>query len=230
MKFPLAVSAVAVTFAAAAAPARAEVQAWQVIQMIGRVEEQGSSPSAWLDLQLRRRGDTTQYIVRPALGWAFTKDLYVHAGYAYIPTDLDDGDHTTEQRIWQQVLYNGTVDPQLKYQLRGRTEQRFGPNPGVGVRARALGRIQWQASRRAPVHLLFWDEVFFGLNETTDFKLQGFDQNRAFAGIGIDTKLRGTRFEAGYMYLLSQGGDRSDHVIAVFLSVNTWLRSPPKAK
>ncbi|MBX3161125.1 MAG: DUF2490 domain-containing protein [Deltaproteobacteria bacterium] len=230
MKFALAVSAAAVTFAVTAAPARAEIQAWQVIQMLGRVEEHGSSPSAWLDLQLRRRGDSTQYLVRPALGWAITQDLFVHAGYAYIPTDLDDGATATEQRIWQQVIYNGTIDPQLKYQLRGRAEQRFGPDAGVGVRLRALGRLQWQASQRAPVHLVVWDEVFFGVNETTNFKLQGFDQNRTFAGIAIDTKLRGMRFEAGYLYLLTQAGDRSDHVIAFFANVNTWLRSTPRPK
>jgi hypothetical protein len=215
---------------AAPSRVRAEVQAWEVIQVLGRLDKEGSSPAGWLDLQLRRRGGATQYIARPGLGWAFTPTLFVHAGYAWIPTDPDDATYTSEHRIWQQVLFNGKFSDDLKYQLRGRLEQRFGPNSGVGLRTRGLGRIQWQPSHCFAMQLVAWDELFIGVNETDDFKFQGFDQNRAFVGLGTDTPVRGLRFEAGYMHLLSQGGDRSDHVFVIFATANTWLRSPAATK
>jgi hypothetical protein len=204
--------------------AHAEIQAWQVITLMTRLDEKASGPAGWLDLQLRRRGGSTQYLARPALGWALSPTLFLHAGYAWIPTDPDDGTFTSEHRIWQQALFNGIATPTLKYQLRARVEQRFGPSSGVGHRIRALGRLQWQPSRRVPLQLIAWDEVFVGVNETTDFALQGFDQNRAFAGIGVETPVTGLRVEAGYLNLLSQAGDRTDHVIGFFVIVNTWLR------
>ncbi len=89
---------------------------------------------------------------------------------------------------------------------------------------RGLGRLQWQPSARVPLQLIVWDELFIGVNETTDFKLQGFDQNRAFAGVGVDTSVKGLRVEAGYLHLLTQAGDRTDHVLGFFVTANTWVR------
>ena len=189
-----------------------------------RLDEKGSGPASWVDLQLRRRGGSTQYLVRPAIGWAFSPMLVLHAGYAWIPTDPDDATFTSEHRIWQQLLFNGIATPSLKYQVRARVEQRFGPSSGIGHRIRGLGRLQWQPSNRIKLQLVAWDELFIGVNETTDFKLQGFDQNRAFVGIGADTSIQGLRVEAGYLNLLTQAGDRNDHVIGFFVLANTWLR------
>lgn len=222
-------SSIAVVFAtltSAAAPAHAEVQAWEVITLMARLDEAGG-PAGWVDLQLRRRGDSTQYLARPALGWAFSPTLFAHVGYAWIPTDPDDAPFTSEHRSWQQVLFNGTATPALKYQLRGRVEQRFGPSAGVGHRIRGLGRVQWQPSTRVPLQLIAWDELFIGVNETTDFALQGFDQNRAFVGVGVETHVKGLRVEAGYLHLLTQAGDRTDHVLGFFVTANTWVRCPP---
>jgi hypothetical protein len=210
-------------------PARAEVQAWEAITLMGRLDKEGSGPAGWLSLDLRRRGNSTQYLVRPALGWAFSSKLVVHGGYGWIPTDPDDGAYTSEHRIWEQVIYNGAVNPDLKYQGRARLEQRFGPNSGVGHRLRMLGRIQWQFSHRTPLQLVAWDELFVGFNQTDDFKLKGFDQNRAFAGIGAETSVKGMRVDAGYMLLVSQGGDKTDHIVGFFVLLNTWLRAPKPA-
>ncbi|MDB4962933.1 MAG: hypothetical protein JWP01_2932 [Myxococcales bacterium] len=211
---------------AAVAPAHAEIQAWDVITLMARLDESGG-PAGWVDLQLRRRGGSTQYLARPALGWAFSPTLFAHVGYAWIPTAPDDGTYSSEHRVWQQALFNGTARPDLKYQVRARVEQRFGPGSGVGLRLRGLGRVQWQPSDRVPLQLVVWDELFVGLNETTDFALQGFDQNRAFAGVGVDTAIKGLRVEAGYLHLLTQAGDRTDHVLGFFVTANTWLRAAP---
>jgi hypothetical protein len=218
------VRALVVALLTVATPAaHAEVQAWEVITLMTRLDETGG-PAGWVDLQLRRRGGSTQYLARPAVGWAFSPSLFAHVGYAWIATDPDDATVTSEHRIWQQGLYNGTATPALKYQLRARVEQRFGPSSGVGHRVRGLGRVQWQPSARVPLQLIVWDELFIGVNETTDFTLQGFDQNRAFAGIGADTSVKGLRVEAGYLHLLTQAGDRTDHVLGFFVTANTWVR------
>jgi hypothetical protein len=49
----------------------------------------------------------------------------------------------------------------------------------------------------APWQLIVWDEFFFHLNETAFTTEPGFDQNRAFAGVGYDTKQ--FRVEVGYI-------------------------------
>lgn len=162
-----------------------------------------------------------------SLGWAFSPTLFAHVGYAWIATDPDDASVTSEHRVWQQLLFNGAATPTLKYQLRARVEQRFGPSADVGHRIRGLGRLQWQLSSRVPLQLIAWNELFIGLNETTDFKLQGFDQNRAFAGVGVDTQVNGLRVEAGYLHLLTQAGDRTDHALGFFVTANTFVRCPP---
>lgn len=200
------------------APAHAEPQVWTATFVQARLEpERGAT--AWLDLHARRRGGSTLYILRPALGWTFGP-LAVYAGYASIPIDADEGAGTHEQRTWQQAIYTHALGAAVKLQGRARLEQRFGAGDEVGNRLRVFGRAQWAPDPAIALQLVAWDELFVQLDDTDWGPVAGFDQNRAFAGLGVDAGLRGVRFELGYTNVALRG-DRMDHVVAanVFVTI-----------
>jgi hypothetical protein len=64
-------------------------------------------------------------------------------------------------------------------------------------RFRQQVRLAVNFKKDAPWQLIVWDEFFFHLNETAFTTERGFDQNRAFVGLGYDTKP--VRVEVGYI-------------------------------
>ncbi len=198
-----------------------EVQVWESLTVMGRTgPERGLA--AWADVHARRRNNGTLFIVRPAIGYAFSPSLIVHVGYAVLPVVVQDGPNTREQRIWQQVLWNREVNPQLRLQVRGRLEQRIGAGDDLGHRLRILLRAQWQPKASFAGQFVVTNETFVQLNDTDWGPTSGFDQNRAFFGIGADTRIRGVRVEAGYLNVAFRDDNRIDHVAAVNLIANLF--------
>ncbi|MDX2088750.1 MAG: DUF2490 domain-containing protein [Kofleriaceae bacterium] len=204
-----------------AGSATAENQVWVSYVGQARIGEQ-SGPSLWLDLHERRRSDSTLFIVRPGIGYAFSPNLFMHVGFAWVPLDADDPAAATvnELRLWQQVIGNRTFNDAFKGQLRARFEERWGPGEEFGYRLRLLARGQLQPSQVFPLQLVVVNEVFVGFNDTDWAAKQGFDQNRLFVGLGVDTKIKGVRVEAGYMSVYLNGVDRFDSVAAINLTSN----------
>jgi hypothetical protein len=67
--------------------------------------------------------------------------------------------------------------------------------------------------------LVALDEIFFNLNATRWGVADGFDQNRAFAGLGLAMNSH-TRAEVGYLnqFIAREGArDRMHHVISLNL-------------
>jgi len=193
--------------------AAAESQVWTSLTAQARLGEK-AGPTLWLDLHDRRRSDSTLFIVRPALGYTFSPAFSAFVGYAYVPTEVDDGADTHEQRTWQQVIWNHTFAQPIKVQGRARFEQRFGPGDDLGYRLRLLARAQVAPLSDLPLQLVVTDELFLGLNDTDWAATSGFDQNRLFVGLGVDTKLEGLRVELGYMSVSLGAQDRFDDILA----------------
>lgn len=181
----------------------------------------------WLDLHARWRDgadelDTT--ILRPALGYALTPAVTVHAGYALVTTHPPGpAGAATEHRPWQQLTWTLPVTA-VALTSRTRLEQRFPEGSGeAGHRLRQFVR----ATRRAPDsgagYLTAYDEVFVELNDTGWGQRAGIRQNRAFAGLGwfIDRERR-TAVEVGYLnqWVDRPGPDRVSHVLSVNLFIN----------
>lgn len=205
-------------------PAAAESQIWTAYTAQVRLGEK-SGPAFWLDLQDRRRSDSTLYIVRPAVGYAFSPSLLAHFGFAWVPTDYDDPAMSTvnEYRLWQQVIGNHVVSDLFKTQARVRFEQRFGPGDDIGYRLRLLARGQYQPISDFALQLVVHDELFIGFNDTDWSAKKGFDQNRLFVGVGTDTKLKGVRVEVGYMNVYLNAVDRFDNIVAINLFSNNFF-------
>lgn len=195
--------------------AAADNQVWTAAFIQARPGPTGVT--GWLDLHGRRRADGLLGIVRPGLGYTFSKEIAVYVGYGWVPLAADEADTRAEHRTWQQAIYTRDLTPAVKAQARFRLEQRFGPAEGddMGHRIRLFGRAQWSSSRL--FQLVVWDELFLGLNDTM-VGPSGLDQNRLFVGVGADTLVSGVRVEVGYMNIvLWRDETQTDHAIAANL-------------
>jgi len=183
-----------------------------------------ASPWRWyLELQGRYRdgiSDSDQFILRPAVGFDLTGRSSLWAGYGYIGTYPAGGDTVDENRAWQQYLWNGPALGGIA-QWRSRLEQRaIEGNDGTAWRARQFWRLTKPVAARAGLAVVVWDEIFVHLNDTLRTS-GGFDQNRLFAGVGLNAGRQG-RFEVGYLNQAIEGGsgvDRRHHAVLAFLNL-----------
>jgi hypothetical protein len=179
---------------------RTETQYWTAAFLTARIT--GETPaepgmSGWFDVHGRFGEDRSVAIVRPGLGYRFSGFVSGWVGYAWVPTWVDEAPTIHEHRIWQQAILQGT-EGILRYQIRPRVEQRLREGQDdVGLRFRLFVRANFRLMDQVPLDVATWDELFFGLNETTWGQVGGFDQNRVF--LGLSYTFGAIRTEAGYL-------------------------------
>lgn len=183
----------------------------------------------WSDVHLRANEsfEPNTVIVRPGFSWRATPTLFLTAGYGWTPalTRTDgakswgDLELVDEHRIWQQLLWMPS-EPRtgVAAQVRGRLEQRFRPgDPEVGSRLRLLWRGQAPISPDRAWIFVVWNELFVALQDTDWGQRRGFDQNRAFVGVGYQIPATPVRLELGYTnrWTVRKGPDSVDHILAL---------------
>ena len=192
------------------AETRTETQYWTAAFLTARLTgEKAADPgvSAWFDLHGRFGEDRTTLLVRPGLGYRFSGLVSAWAGYAWVPTWIDDAPAIQEHRVWEQGIVQGT-EGILRYQIRPRFEQRFRQGQDdVGLRFRLFLRSNLRVTGELPLDVAIWDEAFFGLNETAWGQVSGFDQNRIFVGPAYT--FGPARVEAGYLNVVVRRLDGS---------------------
>jgi hypothetical protein len=178
----------------------------------------------WFDGQIRLFDDNDgfgQSLVRPGVGYKLTDKLTLWAGYAWICTEPNPSPATDEQRLWQQFTWTHKFDP-TTLDVRSRFEQRFldtGDDTGL--------RFRQQFALRRPMGFapnftwVAWDEFFFHLNDTDWGANAGFDQNRAFLGVGWKpSPEHAWRIETGYLNQFIDRSGGADNVSNHLMSVN----------
>jgi hypothetical protein len=177
-------------------------QEWFSLPMTYDVGDAELRPQLWTDLHVRRRSDSTLFILRPALGLRFNRTVAAHLGYAWVPTFQDGATPDShEHRAFQQVVLNFPQLWWMSWQLRTRLEQRFSSlGDDVALRLRQLARVGFRFARGAPYLFVVWDELFVGFNAVDWGPRAGYDQNRLFVGPGVDVPGVGGRFELGYLW------------------------------
>ena len=204
---------------------------WTALFAQGELHAAGSDSDRlkwWFDGHLRFLDDANgfnQSIVRPGVGWELTGQSTVWAGYGWIRTSALRGLEFDEHRIWQQWTWSEGLGA-WKVAHRSRFEQRFlETGDDVGLRFRQLFRVQHNLPAWRRMKMVFWDELFYNLNDPDWGARSGFNQNRAFVGLGYQPSPNCRwRVEIGYLNQVIQlptVNDRNHHL----LSINVF-RSP----
>ncbi|MEM9701739.1 MAG: DUF2490 domain-containing protein [Planctomycetota bacterium] len=194
----------------------------------------------WFDGHYRLRDDTdgfNQSIIRPGIGRKVAEDQALWVGYAWINTDpiVRRGpelnlSNVNEHRYWQQWTWAPSAGD-YRFLHRSRFEQRtIEGSDDVALRWRELFRVQkiltagadgcdGVSGGRPEWSLIAWNEAFFNLNDADWGPNRGFDQNRAFLGIGYKPSADApVRTEIGYLNQsinLPTGENSLNHILSI---------------
>lgn len=156
----------------------------------------------WLEGQ-SRWDDNWQHwyqgLLRVGLGYSLSDRATAWIGYTYLPTQNVGKPSVQEQDLWPGFRYVLPTDFGT-FSFRTMLEFNFLPrNDGdVRVRPRQMIRFAHPLAKEPRLSLVVWDEFFVRVNSTRSGGEAGFDQNRAFGGVGW-TFSPNFRTELGYM-------------------------------
>lgn len=159
--------------------------------------------------------------VRPALGVALPHGFSIFAGYTYSSFWNARHQRGEEHTPFQQVLFVAPFSA-VEVATRLRWEERIRPGSDVAFRLRTLVAIEVPLGDRAPVRLVIWDEIFFGLNQPADWQPTVLDQDLFFAGFAW-TPDKHFRADAGYMGAVAPRSEATSlsHCLSISTLV-TW--------
>jgi hypothetical protein len=203
---------------------RTDIQSWSLVTAQVNLD----SDKKWLlyaEAQ-PRIGDNIsrleRLLLRPALGYNFTKSTTFYLGYAWTPTFMNsdyDEDFRNEQRIWQQVLYKHELLG-LSWQHRLRQEQRFIDDASsASNRTRYLLRGSYRIAEAYDAGLTGYNELFVTENSVERGPRAGFDRDRFFFGSYLVSGPG--RYEIGYLGEYGKRFGNSDRMInAIMVTAN----------
>lgn len=178
----------------------------------------GSSAFAVNDPFLTRGN---RLLLRLAARWLPHGDgtLQFHLGYGWTP---NLSPYRNENRLWQQALFQGDGDDWWWIQ-RYRFEERWIANTdGVSLRFRHFSRLHRYFTTDKNIGLSLWNEHFWVLNTVGGGPQSGFDQNRVFLGPHFVMSPT-TRFEVGYLNLITAQATSRDVLISHLLALNFFV-------
>ena len=201
-------------------------QVWGAVTSTGTLKPAGDQWRFWLEGQGRFGNDMStlsQGIIRPGVGYALNEHASIWLGYAYIFTDSPFARTSfDEDRIWQQFLWTQALGAGT-FTTRARLEQRFFDNVSdTGWRYRQLVKVSYPIKGIPNVSAVASDEVFINLNDVGRGPQAGFDQNRAFAGLGYAFS-KVVKTEVGYLNQFIDrpiNPNRVTHALAITLFLN----------
>jgi hypothetical protein len=206
MSMALAISGLLLSGQVIAAKDINDFQTWGTATAVGSLENVNPALKNfkyWAEFQGRFGDDTSRFsqaIIRPGIGYAINNTTSVWVGYALVPT-AEPFSKTTfnERRFWQQLLWNdkfsfGSVTS------RSRLEERLAPRLGddTAMRFRQMLKISVPLAAAPAYSIVASNEYFLNLNNNDWGPRKGFDQNRAFIGIGYNFN-KEIKSEIGYM-------------------------------
>ncbi len=163
----------------------------------------------WLETQSRFDGNWDHWyqgMLRTAVGYSLSDRATIWAGYTWLPTQ--NLNHTATGAPNGNAQYRGQQDvwPAFRYVLptefgsftfRTLWETNF-VDQQVRERPRQMIKFMHPFEFEKRLSFIAWDEAFYRVNTTSWGGKSGFDQNRAFAGLGW-TFNSNVRTELGYM-------------------------------
>jgi hypothetical protein len=157
----------------------------------------------WFDAQLRfvdLGSGASQYVLRPGVGYDISDNMSVWAGYGYFHSRTASGATVTEDRYWQQLVWNVARLSGGTLSMRARLEQRsISRGDDLGWVLRYMAKFVRPIGDAEDVEMFFSIEPFFDLVDTDWAGQSGFRAIRTAAGIGWKLSPKLT-IETGYMH------------------------------
>lgn len=154
----------------------------------------------WLEGQSRFDDNWNHWyqgMVRAAVGYSLSDRATIWAGYTWLPTQNVGKSYVSQQDVWPAFRYVLPTDIGT-FSFRTMFESNFLKGDDVRFRPRQMLRFMHPLEFEPRLSLITWDEFFIRANSTKFGGQAGFDQNRAFAGLGW-TFNSNFRAEAGYL-------------------------------
>jgi len=202
--------------------AEEDFQIWNHYSASGPLGERNSPYSLRFDVQQRFQdsGDRLSLLVFGGqIGYKLNARWSLSGGYMWVPIfgPARNRVRQDEHRLLQQINYASPLPHNFMFSMRARIEERFlEAGDDVSLRFRELLRLTAPLSEKAnSPYWILWNEVHYNLNSTEPGPQQGFNQNRAFAGLGIQP-VKSVKVELGYVnhYNHRPGNtDRINHVV-----------------
>ncbi|ESS71891.1 hypothetical protein MGMO_85c00160 [Methyloglobulus morosus KoM1] len=169
---------------------------------LGVIDPRLQKGRVWLEGQSRFDDNWDHWyqgMVRVAAGYSLSDRATIWAGYTWLPTQNVGKAYVAQQDVWPAFRYVLPTDIGT-FMFRTMVESNFlpGNNSEVRVRPRQMVRFMHPLEFEPRLSLIAWDEFFVRVNSTPTGGQAGFDQNRAFAGLGW-TFNKSFRAEAGYL-------------------------------
>ncbi|MDQ3267806.1 MAG: DUF2490 domain-containing protein [Pseudomonadota bacterium] len=177
----------------------------------------------WAEFQGRFGDDTSRFsqaIIRPGIGYVLNNTTTAWLGYALVPTAAPFSKVTfNERRVWQQLLWTDKFSfgtPMSRSRLEERLVPRLGDD--TALRFRQLLRISVPLVAAPSYSVVASNEYFLNLNNADWGPRRGFDQNRAFIGMGYNLSSK-IKTEIGYMNQYINRPltpiNRNDHILSI---------------
>jgi hypothetical protein len=149
--------------------------------------------------------DAFQILTRTGVGRRINDRLTLWGGYAWIAKPPGPGVQH-EHRLWQQASVTLPTAARWTPSLRFRLEQRFqGEWADSSHRLRMLARGVRPIDRDGGWSIVGYDELFVTFDETASGPVQGYDQNRLFAGLLRRVNAH-VSVEVGYLWINTERG------------------------
>ena len=201
-----------------------DLQLWFPLQVIHPIKEKWALS---MQVEVRFKDDITEFselVLKPGVHYHPNPSWGLAVGYKYI----DKYEAPNEQDPWQEVSYNKTFSTLVTgYQVR-LEERLIDDISGVLPRLRFLTHLSYPLGD-GPHYVAGFAAVRFNLDDKGAGPVSGFEQVRAYAGLGHHFG-RHMQFEFGYLYRYERervGEDLSDHVIHLQLVINTRGKPHP---
>ncbi len=166
----------------------------------------------WLEGQSRFDGNWDHWyqgMVRSAVGYSLSDRATIWAGYTWLPTQNQGKPYISQQDVWPAFRYILPTDIGT-FTFRTMWESNFLRGNQVRERPRQMIKFMHPFDFEPRLSFIAWDEAFYRVNTTDWGGKSGFDQNRAFAGLGWSFN-KSVRGELGY---LNQYLDDPNHINA----------------
>lgn len=154
----------------------------------------------WLEGQSRFDGDWGHWyqgMIRTAVGYSLSDRATLWAGYTWLPTQNIGKDYIAQQDLWPAFRY--VLPTEIgTFTFRTMWETNFLRGDQLRERPRQMIKFMHPFDFEPRLSLIAWDEAFYRVNTTQWGGQSGFDQNRAFAGLGWSFN-QNIRTELGYL-------------------------------